>query len=216
MRGVWGQVVEVIRRYPSAAVAPAAVFGTAAAGLQFFADDVAGKVLLGLALAVAFEFYVAYLERLWSEFERGATRVSVVGLLRDGAPMVPSLLGASLLAVTLPLAASGLLVLPGLWLATRWSLFAPVISNEGSGPMAAIRRSNDLVRGHFWPVFVTVTLALLVEGGVIGAALRADSGVLAVAAAGLAVAAVSPPAALMISAVYARLADPPRRGCSPR
>jgi uncharacterized membrane protein YgcG len=102
-------------------------------------------------------------------------------------------------------------VIPGLWLLTRWSLFAPVISKESAGPIAAIRRSNDLVRGDFWPVFATVTVSLLVEHGVIHATAHTaeslvGSQLLALLGAGLVVAAVSPPAALTISIVYDRLA----------
>jgi hypothetical protein len=216
MRGVWGEVVGVIRRYPLAAVGPAVALGAGAAGLQFVEGDLVGVVLVGLLLAIAFELYVAYVERLVLEFERGACRVSVTGLLRGAAPLVPALLAASILAVTIPLAASGLLVIPGLWLLTRWSLFAPVISKEGAGPVAAIRRSNELVRGRFWPVFATVTLSLLVEHGVIHAtALTAESllgsQLLALVGAGLVVAAVSPPAALTISIFYDRLAERPPR-----
>jgi hypothetical protein len=216
MRGIWRDVVGVIRRYPLAAIAPAAALGAGAAGLQFVEGDLVGVVLVGLLLAIAFELYVAYVERLVLEFERGASSVSVAGLLRGAAPLVPALLGASILGVTIPLAASGLLVIPGLWLLTRWSLFAPVISKESAGPIAAIRRSNELVRDHFWPVFATVTVSLFVEHGVIHAtALTAESllgsKLLALIGAGLVVAAVSPPAALTVSIVYDRLAESPPR-----
>ena len=176
MRGVWHEVAAVIRRYPLAAFAPAVALGAGAACLQFVEGDLLGVVLVGLLLVIAFELYVAYIERLVLEFERGAVRVSVGELLLRAAPLVPALVGASIIGVTVPLAASGLLVIPGLWLLTRWSLFAPVISKERAEPVAAIRRSNELVRGHFWPVFATVTLSLLVEHGVIHAtALAAES-----------------------------------------
>jgi len=143
------------------------------------------------------------------------TRVRVAALLRDAAPMVPALLAASILGVTIPLAAAGLLVLPGLWLLTRWSLFAPIIRRESIGPVAAIRRSNELVRGHFWPVFATVTVSLLIEnaaihGASLGAGSLVDSQLLALVAAGLVAAAISPPAGLTISVVYNRLAASPR------
>jgi hypothetical protein len=212
--GIAREVAGVIRRYPLATVGPAVGLGVGAAGLHLVHGDLLAVVLVGLLLAIAFELYVAWVERLVLEFERGARRVDVAGLLRAARPLVPALLAASLLGVTLPLAASGLLVIPGLWLLTRWSLFAPVISKEGAGPVAAIRRSNELVRGHFWAVFATVTVSLLVEHSVIHATSQtADSllgsQLLALAGAGLVVAAVSPPAALTISIVYDRLAKSP-------
>ena len=63
--------------------------------------------------------------------------------------------------------AIGLLVIPGGWLYTRWSLATPVIREESVGPLAAMRRSNQLVRGHFWFVFITATVAYYLEGVVI-------------------------------------------------
>jgi hypothetical protein len=52
----------------------------------------------------------------------------------------------------------------GPWVVTRLSLFAPALSSERLGPLAALKRSNELARGHFWLVFWTATLALLLEG----------------------------------------------------
>ncbi len=59
------------------------------------------------------------------------------------------------------------LVIPGVWLYTRWSLTTPVIREESIGPLAATRRSNQLVRGRFWFVFMTATVAYYLEGVVI-------------------------------------------------
>src|SRR5919202_3692686 len=56
-----------------------------------------------------------------------------------------------------------LLLLFGPWAVTRLSLFAPALSSERLGPLAALKRSNELARGHFWLVFWTATLALLLE-----------------------------------------------------
>jgi hypothetical protein len=54
-----------------------------------------------------------------------------------------------------------------MWLYTRWSLATPVIRKRRLGPLAAIRRSNQLVRGYFWLVFATATVAYYLEGVVI-------------------------------------------------
>jgi hypothetical protein len=48
-----------------------------------------------------------------------------------------------------------------------WSLFASVIKTERLGPVAALKRSNQLVRGHFWAVFLTATFAFIFEEVVI-------------------------------------------------
>jgi hypothetical protein len=85
------------------------------------------------------------------------------------APVVPLVTVASLAAIALPTAAASLLVIPGLWLLTRWSLFAPVIVRERLGPLAALGRSNELVRGHFELVFLTAALAVVLEEAVMDA-----------------------------------------------
>ena len=210
LRGAWAQAATVVRRHPVAALAPAAVLGAAADVLQLVGSSAVAEVALGLALAIAFEFYVAYAERLLVEDRRDRGRVEIGRMLRGALAIFPPLLAASLLAVTLPLAATGLLVVPGLWLLTRWSLFAPAIAREGLGSLDSLRRSADLVRGHFWPVFGVAGVAILIEHGVIHASAHAaepvlGSRVLGLVAAGLVVAAVSPIAAFTVSLVYDRL-----------
>jgi hypothetical protein len=60
------------------------------------------------------------------------------------------------------------LVVPGLFLLTRWSVVTPVVVLEKLGAMDALRRSWELVRGNGWTVFgvvvVTLLLALLAHG----------------------------------------------------
>jgi hypothetical protein len=45
-------------------------------------------------------------------------------------------------------------------------LFAPVIVSERLGPLSALRRSNELVRGHFELVFLTAAFAVILEEAV--------------------------------------------------
>ena len=221
LRSEWAHSAAIVRRHPVAALMPAFALGAGADSLQLVGSGIAAQVAVGVALAVAFELYVAYAERLLIEIEHENGRVEVAHLLRGALPILPPLLAAGLLAVTLPLAAAGLLVLPGLWLLTRWSLFAPAIAREGLGAVASLRRSNQLVRGRFWPVFGVVTIALLIEHGVIHVtALTADpllgSQALALVAAALAVAAVSPIAAFTVSLVYGRLRKDAATSSRPR
>ena len=93
----------------------------------------------------------------------------VLRTLLLAAPVVPLVAVASVAAIALPSVAASLLVIPGLWLLTRWSLFAPVIVRERLGPMAALRRSNELVRGHFELVFLTAAFAVILEEAVMDA-----------------------------------------------
>ena len=87
--------------------------------------------------------------------------------LLDAAPFVPSVLVAALISLSITTIATGLLVILGIWLYTRWPLATLVIREEGIGALAATRRSNELVRGHFWFVLMTATVAYYLEGVVI-------------------------------------------------
>ena len=49
-----------------------------------------------------------------------------------------------------------LLFVPGLVFFTWFALAGPVVEIEGRGAVPALRRSRELVRGCFWPVFAVV------------------------------------------------------------
>lgn len=211
LRGLSREVAGVLRRHPAAALVPAAVLGAGADAVEVLRDHVDAEIALGLVLALAFDLYVGYAELLVAADRGEGPRPSVHELLRRAATVTPALLVASVIAVSLPLAATGLLVLPGLWLLTRWVLFAPAIVHEALGPRAALARSAALVRGAFWVVAGSATIAMLVEHAVIhGTAHNAEpalgSHLLGLAGAALATTAVSPPAAFTISIVYERRA----------
>ena len=215
---VWREALAIIRRYPFATIVPALVFAALADAPYYFLEGEGfswEQILTFLTAAFAYYLYVAYAEEIAVEAEGGADRITAGGVihdLRQAAPVVPPVIVASVAAITIPTAATGLLVVPGLWLLTRWSLFAPVISREKPGPMEALKRSNRLVRNHFWPVFLTATLALILEETVIhvGAAV----GVLVTtsdtwgewAGGTIAASLITPLAALATSITYQRLA----------
>jgi hypothetical protein len=212
LRGLPREVAGVISRHPLAAVAPAAALGAGADGVTVVSHHLAAEVAAGIVLAIAFEVYVGYAELLVAADRREGPRPSVRLLLTDAWVLTPRLLLTSVPAVGLPLAASGLLVLPGLWLLTRWSLYAPVIVHEGAGARQGLARSAQLVRGNFWAVAGSVTVGLLIEHAVVHATAHSAEPLLGhglgLAGAALATAIVSPPVAFTISLVYERLAEP--------
>jgi hypothetical protein len=57
-------------------------------------------------------------------------------------------------------------VIPGIWLFTSWSVTAPALVVERSGPVQAMRRSFQLTKGRLGPVFVVVLLSFLIYGTV--------------------------------------------------
>ena len=148
---VWREAGALIRRHPVAMLLPAAFLGMLVEVPYLLPDSeyIIQSILATLTQAFAFYLYVAFAEEVIIEaqssehipFRRALTR-----LLR-AAPAVPLVTAASVGAIILPGAAASLLVIPSMWLLTRWSLFAPAIVRERLGPLTALKRSNELVRG---------------------------------------------------------------------
>ena len=57
-----------------------------------------------------------------------------------------------------------LLIVPGLFLLTIWSLIIPVIVLEGTRTMDSFGRSRELTRGNRWGVFGRILVTLLIVG----------------------------------------------------
>ena len=169
IRGVWRAALAIIGMHPLATLAPAAVLGAIGEVPAYLIDE---RRLLDLILTlvtayVAYYLYLAYAEGIVGLAERGERSLGPRGMLSELAravAYVPSVIVAALIAVTISTLAMGLLLIPGIWLYTRWSLATPVIRDRGVGPFAARRRSNKLVRGHFWFVFMIAGVAYYLEG----------------------------------------------------
>jgi hypothetical protein len=214
---VWREALAIIRRYPSATLVPAMLLVALGDAPYFFlkGSGLGGEeILTFVTSAFAYYLYVAYAEELTVEAERGVHRITVRGVLRElrqAAPVVPPVIVASVAAITVPTAATGVLVLPGVWLLTRWSLFAPVISRERLGPVEALKRSNGLVRGRFGLVFLTATLALILEevivhaGALVGLLISGSDTWGEWAGSTIAASLITPLAALATSVTYQRL-----------
>jgi hypothetical protein len=172
--GVWFEALAIIRRYPYAVIVPGAVLGALAEAPAYLIADrlLLDQLLTYLSAAFAYYLFLAYAEGLTTDYERGRELIasrSMLGELLEAAAFVPRVLVAALIAVTASSAALGLLVVPGVWLYTRWSLSTPVICKEDAGPLASLKRSSVLVRGRFWFVLGTATLAFFSEETVIHA-----------------------------------------------
>jgi hypothetical protein len=112
-----------------------------------------------------------------------------------------------------------LFVVPGVLLAIRWAVATPIVMLEGLSARAAMRRSQELVRGHRKAVFVVlaniwirtlvawVVLSFLIAGFASGTSHPA----LAIWLGGVVAAAlVTPYAAHALNVVYYRLTEPDR------
>jgi hypothetical protein len=52
-------------------------------------------------------------------------------------------------------------VVPGVWLGILWSVALPAMLAEGLGPVAALRRSGQLVQGHWFATFARLAVAFI-------------------------------------------------------
>src|SRR5918999_263285 len=144
LRGVWLAALAIFRRYPLATLVPAAILGAIGEVPAYLID---GRPVLDQALTlvttyVAYYLYLAYAEGIVRRAQRGVQRPglrTVLDDLMEAAPFVPSVLVAALISLFVTTLATGLLVIPGMWLYTRWALATPVIRERRLGPLAAIR-----------------------------------------------------------------------------
>ncbi len=169
IRGVWLGGLAIVWSYPLATLVPAAVLGAIGEVPTYLIDDrrVLDLVLSLVTAYLAYYLYLAYAEGIVRKVRRGEQRHGLGGVLDDltgASRFVPGVTGAAIIVVTITSAATLLLVVPGVWLYTRWSLTTPVIREESVGPLAAMRRSRELVRGNFWFVFMTASVAYYLEG----------------------------------------------------
>jgi hypothetical protein len=171
---VWRAALSTIAKYPLATLVPAAVLGAIGEIPAYLME---GRPWLDLVLSTvsayfAYYLYLAYAKGIVYEAERGTNRIGLRGAIEgllQAMPFVVRVLMTALIALSVTSVATGLLVVPGVWLYTRWSLGIPVIRREGLGVLGAMGRSNQLVRGNFWLVFLTATVAYYLEGVVIHA-----------------------------------------------
>jgi hypothetical protein len=85
-------------------------------------------------------------------------------------PRVPALIAASVIAAVAIGIGLLLLIVPGLYLLTIWSMIAAVIVLERKGAGESFSRSHELVRGNGWNVFgliVIVFILVAVASGLI-------------------------------------------------
>lgn len=216
---VWQEATAIVGRFPSATIIPAAVLGAIAEVPHYIVEELPllDNALTYVSAALAYYLYLAYAEEIVVEYERGMERITLRGMLRelrDATYYVSRVLAAGLVTLAITGAATSLLIIPGVWLYTRWSLSTPAIRHENLGAVAALRRSNALVRSRFWFVFATATLAfvleeVLVHAGAVGGYLVSGSHTWGEWIGGSIIAAiVIPLAAFTTSIAYERLAEP--------
>jgi hypothetical protein len=148
----------------------------ATAAIVFVVLDLIGAVIdsIGLSSVVGGLFLgiVGLVVTLIGSFWVQGALVEAVQDVRDGkidttigelydrvAPRLPALIAAGVLAAIGIGIGFILLIVPGLFLLTRWSLIVPAIVLEKKSAGDSFGRSNQLVKGASWPVFGVIVVS---------------------------------------------------------
>ena len=122
--------------------------------------------LTGTAMSqVGITFYAGLLDKVVGEFELGEDPEPVLHVLRT----LPygSLIVADILITAVTALGLVLLVIPGLVVFTLLAITGPVINIEHLSALRGMRRSAELVRHHFWLVFLLVAIPIGLEHQII-------------------------------------------------
>lgn len=139
--------------------------------LEFMSDDelVDTLVDLGSAILLVSTISTVVYGFLYLAAARAVGNAHAIG---NGVPIVgaavrlfPIWLIATIIGAIATIAGLFLLIIPGLWLAIMFIMYTPVIAIEGKGPVPALRRSFELVKGNFWE-----TVGFLLIVGLVGGA----------------------------------------------
>ncbi len=135
-----------------------------------------GGLILGTLAAiirlVGYAIFTGFVVRLVQDIRDGRRDHSVGDLFSSAsAAIVPLIAFGILFSIGVGIGFL-LLIIPGFFLITMWSVGAPAIVVEDEGPIGAFGRSWSLVRGDGWAVFAVLVVVLLIViavGVVLGA-----------------------------------------------
>jgi hypothetical protein len=123
--------------------------------------------VLGALIAIAASLIGVFLvqgavTRAVEDIRDGRADLTVGETFRSVQNKIAPIAGASILAGIGIVIGLVVLIVPGLYLITIWSLIIPAIVVENAGVFQAFSRSQGLVRGNGWNVFVVVVLTFLI------------------------------------------------------
>jgi hypothetical protein len=185
------------------------------AQLSGLPESTAARVLLGLmSFVLTFSGPVVVqgaLIHIVRNVHEGRPPERIAALIREAGRRFWSLLGASILYGLGVLFGLLLLIVPGVIVAARWCLLAPLIMLEGQFVGAARERSADVVRGHTATAALIVVVTFVLTNMIFWpiAFVDLDPGIRFVLA--LAFSSVTAPfSAHVLTVLYYRLTDPER------
>ena len=119
--------------------------------------------LIAAAIGIIGYFWVqAALVETVNDVRDGRADRSIGETYRAVQPQLPAVIIAGILAGICIAIGLLLLIVPGLFLLTIWSMLVPVIVLERRSTGEAFTRSREVVRGHGWSVFGIVILTFLI------------------------------------------------------
>jgi hypothetical protein len=130
--------------------------------LALLLDNWAAGILAALVSLVATFWLQGALVRAVDDIRDGRADLSFSETLARVRPQLPAIIVAGVLAAIGIIIGLILLIIPGLFLLTRWILIIPAIVLEGRSAGESFGRSRDLVRGYGWNVLGVIVLTILV------------------------------------------------------
>lgn len=131
-------------------------------------DSTGAAILWGVIAAVigvvGYFWVQGALVELVRDVRDGRADRSVGETYQTVQPRLPALIVAGILAGIGIAIGFVLLIVPGLFLLTIWSMLAPVIVLEGRSAGESFTRSREIVRGNGWPVFGLIIITFLLVG----------------------------------------------------
>ena len=128
-----------------------------------------GAIIGGLASIVGTFWLQGALVEAVQDVRDGKQDLSIGELFKRVQPRLPALIVAGILAGLGIALGFVLLIVPGLFLLTIWSLIVPAIVIEGKSAGESFGRSRELVKGNGWSVFgvIVITIGAVIVASII-------------------------------------------------
>ena len=111
---------------------------------------------------MATTLFTGMVVELVADVQDGRRDASPGQLLRAVTPVLGQLILVGIVAGIGIVVGFILIIVPGLFLITIWSVAAPVVVLEHPGAFAALRRSREMVSGNGWQVFGVILVLYIV------------------------------------------------------
>jgi hypothetical protein len=139
------------------------VLGIAGAlnGLASESDSALIQLAGSIISLVGSAIYIGFVVKLVQDVRDGRRDNTVGDLIRSATPYIGTLILIGILFGVGVFIGLVLLIIPGLFLLTIWSVSSPAAVVENTGVIGAFGRSRELVKGEGWSVFGALILTLI-------------------------------------------------------